>query len=55
MADIHHSYVAGRYRDGALSDTWTDVLRLRLLRERLGSERCWPAEVVPMAIGNRWC
>lgn len=27
MADIHHSYVAGRYRDGALSDTWTDVTR----------------------------
>lgn len=27
MADIHHGYVAGRYRDGVLSDTWTDVRR----------------------------
>ncbi|HEX6401672.1 MAG TPA: hypothetical protein VF003_00670 [Pseudonocardiaceae bacterium] len=25
--DIHHRYIAGRYRDGALSDTWTDVTR----------------------------
>jgi hypothetical protein len=23
----HAGYVAGRYRDGALSDTWTDVAR----------------------------
>jgi hypothetical protein len=27
MTDTHHGYVAGRYRDGALSDTWTDVRR----------------------------
>lgn len=27
MIDTHHGYVAGRYRDGALSDTWTDVRR----------------------------
>jgi hypothetical protein len=27
MADTHHGYVAGRYRNGALSDTWTDVTR----------------------------
>lgn len=27
MADFHCGYVAGRYRDGALSDTWTDVTR----------------------------
>ena len=27
MADTHRGYVAGRYRDGALSDTWTDVTR----------------------------
>jgi len=25
--DGHAVYVAGRYRDGALSDTWTDVAR----------------------------
>lgn len=24
---LHVLYVAGRYRDGALSDTWTDVTR----------------------------
>lgn len=23
----HDGYVAGRYRDGALSDTWTDIAR----------------------------
>lgn len=27
MIDTHHGYVAGRYRDRALSDTWTDVRR----------------------------
>ena len=27
MTDIHYGYIAGRYRDGALSDTWTDVVR----------------------------
>jgi hypothetical protein len=27
MTDTHHGYVAGRYRDGALSDKWTDVTR----------------------------
>ena len=27
LADAHHGYIAGRYRDGALSDTWTDVMR----------------------------
>lgn len=26
-ADTHRGYVAGRYRDGVLSDTWTDVTR----------------------------
>jgi hypothetical protein len=26
-AHIHRGYVAGRYRDGALSDIWTDVAR----------------------------
>jgi hypothetical protein len=26
-SDGHAGYVAGRYRDGALSDTWTDVAR----------------------------
>jgi hypothetical protein len=26
-ADIHYRYVADRYRDGALSDAWTDVTR----------------------------
>ncbi|WP_300018517.1 hypothetical protein [Pseudonocardia sp.] len=25
--DDHGGYVAGRYRDGSLSDAWTDVLR----------------------------
>jgi hypothetical protein len=25
--DRHTGYVAGRYRDGALSDTWTDIAR----------------------------
>lgn len=25
--DDHGGYVAGRYRDGSLSDGWTDVLR----------------------------
>lgn len=27
MHDDHGGYVAGRYRDGSLSDSWTDVLR----------------------------
>ena len=27
MTDTHHGYVTGRYRGGALSDTWTDVRR----------------------------
>jgi hypothetical protein len=27
MTNTHHGYIAGRYRDGALSDTWTDVRR----------------------------
>ena len=27
MTDTHRGYVAGRYRDGALSDKWTDVTR----------------------------
>ncbi|MGH3916769.1 MAG: hypothetical protein ACRDTC_25650 [Pseudonocardiaceae bacterium] len=27
MTDTHHGYVAGRYRNGALSDDWTDVTR----------------------------
>ena len=27
LIDDHCGYVAGRYRDGALSDTWTDVTR----------------------------
>jgi hypothetical protein len=26
MVDTHHGYVAGCYRDGALRDTWTDVI-----------------------------
>lgn len=26
-ADTHRGYVAGRYRDGVLSDAWTDVTR----------------------------
>lgn len=26
-ADGHEGYVAGRYRNGALSDNWTDVTR----------------------------
>jgi hypothetical protein len=27
LSATHRGYVAGRYRDGALSDTWTDVTR----------------------------
>lgn len=27
ITDDHDGYVAGRYRDGSLSDGWTDVLR----------------------------
>jgi hypothetical protein len=27
LIDGHCGYIAGRYRDGALSDTWTDVTR----------------------------
>jgi hypothetical protein len=27
IGGIHRGYVAGRYRDGALSDVWTDVTR----------------------------
>lgn len=26
-APVHRGFVAGRYRDGALSDGWTDVTR----------------------------
>jgi hypothetical protein len=27
MATTHRGYIAGRYRDGALSDGWTDITR----------------------------
>jgi hypothetical protein len=40
MANIHHRYVAGRYRDGALSDTWTDVNTMRRTSLRAYVARC---------------
>ena len=43
--DIHYRYVAGRYRSGALSDTWTDVTRC--------AERTFIAYVARCACGWR--
>jgi hypothetical protein len=40
-ADTHCGYVAGRYRDGALSDAWTDVTRCADRTFVRYVARCW--------------
>lgn len=55
MTTTHRGYIAGRYRDGALSDDWTDTTRCaeRTFIAYVSRCRCgWLGEAHPASPGG---